>query len=449
MITNQSAPPRTGTVARILSRAGLPPALALGYVGLLLFMTGDGVESAFIAPFLADNGAGSEIRASYVITAYGLTVMVASWLAGALSQLWGPKRVMTVGLSVWVLFEILFLAVAVPSGDYVLMLVFYGLRGFGYPLFAFSFLVWVTTVAPKARLGAAVGWFYFAFTGGFPSLGSLVASFGTSRLGHLGTLWLSLGLLTLGGLVTLLGVRERSGSERLAPPEVRPMQSLVQSMSLAWQRPRVGLGAIARLINSVPIFGMFAFFPTIFSDDIGFGEQRWLLLVSVMYGSCIVFNLLIGNLSDRIGWRNTVFWIGCIGCSVTIALLYFVPVAFGADYYWLALVVGALYGLTLSGWVAVSALVPSLAPNNRGGAMALLSLGAGASAFVGPGIVSLLLDPLGPGGVVIVFSALYLVAAVLVWFCKLPPEHESVVGEVTTEDVATHSTPHSTAKGIA
>ncbi|PXY31140.1 MFS transporter [Prauserella muralis] len=422
-MVSTTTPPSDGAqsgFARLLNRWGLPAPLFLGYVGLLLFMIGDGVESGFIAPFMAGHGAGDDIRASYVITVYGVAVMLASWLSGALSELWGPRRVMLVGLTIWLVFDVLFLAVAVTGENYTLMLVTYGIRGFGYPMFAFGFLVWITAVAPVARLGAAVGWFYFAFTGGLPTLGSLVASFTNPVLGHYGTLWLSVGILGLGGLVCLLGVRERTGFHRLAPPDVKPVQSLVNSASIAWKKPRVGIGMIVRVINTAPEFGMLVFFPTVFITQIGFGESKWLLLVSVIYGTNIFFNLIFGVLSDRIGWRTTIFWFGAIGCAISILLLYFVPLTLGADYYWVALVVGALYGATLAGFVPISALLPSLAPENKGGAMALLNLGAGAAAFAGPAIVSLFLGPLGAGGVVIVFAALYVVAAVLTRFLTLP-----------------------------
>ncbi|WP_209447234.1 MFS transporter [Amycolatopsis alba] len=433
---NQVTPPlsRSGSsagsgFARVLNRWGLPAPLFLGYAGLLLFMIGDGVESGFIAPFMADNGAGTEIKASYVITVYGVAVMLASWLSGALSDLWGPRRVMMIGLAIWLVFDVLFLAVAVSGENYALMLVFYGLRGFGYPMFAFGFLVWITAVAPVARLGAAVGWFYFAFTGGLPTLGALVASFTNPVLGHYGTLWVSVGLLALGGLLAIFGVRQRTGYTRLAPPDVKPVQSLVSSVSIAWKKPRVGVGMLVRVINTAPEFGMLVFFPTIFIEGIGFGESRWLLLVSVIYGTNIFFNLIFGVLSDRIGWRTTIFWFGAIGCAISILLLYFVPIAMGAEYYWLALLVGALYGATLAGFVPISALLPSLAPENKGGAMALLNLGAGAAAFVGPAIVSVFLGPLGAAGVVIVFAALYLVAAVLVRYLKLPEETAKAIEE--------------------
>ncbi|WP_329068492.1 MFS transporter [Amycolatopsis sp. NBC_01480] len=421
-----------GGFTRLLTRWGLPAPLFLGYVGLLLFMIGDGVESGFIAPYMTDNGAGTEIKASYVITVYGVAVMLASWLSGALSELWGPRRVMLIGLAIWLVFDVLFLTIGLGGENYTLMLICYGIRGFGYPMFAFGFLVWITAVAPVARLGAAVGWFYFAFTGGLPTLGALVASFTNPLFGHFGTLWVAVGLLTVGGLIAVLGVRQRTGFQRLAPPDVKPVQSLVSSVSIAWKNPRVGVGMLVRVINTAPEFGMLVFFPTIFISQIGFGENRWLLLVSVIYGTNIFFNLIFGVLSDRIGWRTTIFWFGAIGCAISILLLYFVPVAMGAQYYWLALLVGALYGATLAGFVPISALLPSLAPEHKGGAMALLNLGAGAAAFVGPAIVSLFLGPAGAAGVVIIFAALYLVAAVLVRFLKLPKETEQAL----TRDVS-------------
>jgi len=425
-----------GGFAGLLTRWGLPAPLFLGYIGLLLFMVGDGVESGFIAPFMADHGAGTEIHASYVITVYGVAVMLASWLSGALSELWGPRRVMWIGLTIWVLFDALFLAVAVPSENYPLMLITYGIRGFGYPMFAFGFLVWITAVAPVARLGAAVGWFYFAFTGGLPTLGSLVASFTNPVLGHYGTLWLSVGILLIGGLLCVLGVRERTGFTRLAPQDVKPVQSLVSSVSIAWKNPRVGVGMLVRVINTAPEFGMLVFFPTIFADKIGFGEGKWLLLVSVIYGTNIFFNLIFGVASDKLGWQRTIFWFGAIGCAISILLLYFVPTALGADYYWVALLVGALYGATLAGFVPISALLPSLAPENKGGAMALLNLGAGAAAFVGPAIVSLFLGPAGAAGVVIIFAALYVVAAIMVRFLKLPETTAKAIKEdVSLQDV--------------
>ncbi|GAA3318657.1 hypothetical protein GCM10020331_022350 [Ectobacillus funiculus] len=58
----------------------------------------------------------------------------------------------------------------------------------------------------------------------------------------------------------------------------------------------------------------------------------------------------------------------------------------GANYL-AATIAAAGFGACLAGYVPLSALVPSLAPENKGAAMSILSLGAGLSTFVGPAIV--------------------------------------------------------------
>ncbi|MBQ0866698.1 MFS transporter [Streptomyces smyrnaeus] len=406
----------------LLDRIGLPKPLVLGYIGVLLFMIGDGVESGFIAPYMADHGAGTDVKAGYVITAYGVAVMLASWFSGALSEVWGPRKVMWVGLGIWAVFDALYLVFALGTENYPMMLILYGIRGFGYPLFAFGFLVWITGTAPKARLGTAVGWFYFAFTGGLPTLGSLWSSFTIPAIGEMGTLWSALGLILLGGAVALVGAKRRAGGERLADPGVTTGQSLFNSVSIVWTHPRVLVGCLVRIINTAPEFGMLVYLPRIFSDDVGFGTDKWLQLLAIIYGTNIFFNLIFGAVSDKIGWRTTIATFGAFGCAISVTVLYFVPTWLGPDYYWVAVLAGMLYGATLAGFVPISALIPNMAPDNKGGAMALLNLGAGGAAFVGPAIASLFLPLVGAGGVTIVFLVLYLVAMVLTFFLKMPEE---------------------------
>ncbi|WP_413811308.1 MFS transporter [Streptomyces sp. OE57] len=402
----------------------MPKPLVLGYLGVLLFMIGDGVESGFIAPYMADHGAATDVRAGYVITVYGIAVMLASWFSGALCQVWGPRRVMWTGLAIWAVFDAAYLLFALGTENYPMMLIFYGIRGFGYPLFAFGFLVWITNTAPKARLGTAVGWFYFAFTGGLPTLGSLWSSLTIPALGRLGTLWSALVLILIGGAIALVGARRRPGGDRMAPPEVTTGESLLNSVSIVWTHPRVLVGCLVRIINTAPEFGMLVYLPRIFSDDVGFGEDKWLQLLAIIYGTNIFFNLIFGVLSDRIGWRTTIAGFGALGCAISVTTLYFVPTWLGPDYYWVAVLAGMFYGATLAGFVPISALIPSMAPENKGGSMALLNLGAGGAAFVGPAVASLFLPLVGAGGVTLIFLALYLVALVLTLMLKLPEERD-------------------------
>jgi polyol permease family len=421
----------SSAVARpsFFDRIGIPKPLVWGFVGLLLFMIGDGVESGYIAPFLAQNGAGTETRAAIIITVYGLTVTIGSWLAGALSDVWGPRRVMIIGLIIWATCEVLFLAVAIPSENYYVMMLVYGIRGFGYPLFAYGFLVWILAGSPANRLGSAVGWFYFAFTGGLPTLGSLLASGTEPIIGEYLTLWISLGLVILGGIVTLVGIRKAKGGGRLAAPEVTTGRSLIDSVAIAFKNPRVGLGCLIRIVNTAPQFGFFVFLPTVFITGLNYGTAGWLQLVFTIGFANIFANLFFGLLSDRLGWHRTLRWFGCIGSAVSSLCLYFVPQAVGADGYWIAVACAAFYGVTLAGFTPISVLMSLMAPGQKGNAIAVLNLGAGAATFVGPLIVAIFLNLVGAGGVTIIFAALYVLAGISVQWLKVPAESQEVVDQ--------------------
>lgn len=402
----------------MLARLGLFPPLALGYLGLLVFMIGDGVESGYLSAFLVQNGLPRE-RVAVLFTVYGAAASLSAWLSGALADLWGPKRVMWVGLTIWVVFQAIFLLAGIAQLSYPMMLVSYGLRGLGYPLFAFGFLVWVAAATPRDSLGSAVGWFWFAFTGGLPTLGSLFASLMIPVVGPYATLWWALGLVMAGGLIALLGVAERTCAGPLAPPGSRPIVTLLSSITLAWQNPKLLIGCVVRTINTAPQYGFLVFLPLFFTQTLGFTLEQWLHILSYMFASNIVWNLLFGIIGDRLGWRLTVAWCGGVGCAISTLTLYYVPLSAGPSML-AAVVVGMFYGATLAGYVPLSALMPSLSPERKGAAMSLLNLGAGASVWVGPGIVALFLSSLGVVGIMWIFASLYLLSAVLALFLTIP-----------------------------
>ncbi|MEU6328664.1 MFS transporter [Streptomyces sp. NPDC047049] len=412
-------PPAVSSHSRC-ARLGIPPALAWGFLGVLLFMTGDGVETGFFSKYLADQGLAKPDAAA-VIAVYGITVALGAWLSGALSDLWGPRRVMTAGFAIWLVFQLLMLTVALPAMNYPLLMLIYGLRGFGYPLFAYGFLVWVTAATPPQRLGTAVGWYWFAFTGGLPTLGSLVASATIPMVGSYRTLWLALGLVVLGGLLALLLVREPTGRSGLAPGRGRPLTTLAGSVSIMRRRPRVAIGAAVRVFSTGSQFGFLVCLPFFFTETVGFSTSAWLRLLSVMFAANIFANLFFGAVGDRLGWQRTMTWFGAVACALTCLALYYVPVVAG-PHFAAAAVAAALYGIALAGYVPISALVPALAPHHKGQAMSALNLGAGASTFAGPAIVALALGPVGVEGIVWIFAVLHLATAVAIRFLEPDPE---------------------------
>ena len=166
-----------------------------------------------------------------------------------------------------------------------------------------------------------------------------------------------------------------------------------------------------RMINTAPEFGFFIILPAFFQSRMGFSQSQYLNVLSAIFLSNIVWNLLFGIIGDRWGWRRTVAICGGFGCTLSTLALYYVPLA--THLYSASIVAGMLYGATLAGYVPLSALTPLLAPEHRGEALSLLSLGASAAMLLGPAIVAFFLPRIGMVGVIWIFAGIYALSGFL------------------------------------
>jgi len=296
------------------------------------------------------------------------------------------------------------------------MLITYALRGFGYPLFAYSFLVLITYRSSQERLGAAVGWFWFVFTGGLNVLGPFYSSWAIHHLGYIDTLWSALIWVLIGAFFALLlnkeGMRPKDSDFR------SKLRELVKGLTIVKEEPKVLLGGIVRIINTTAQFAFPVFLP-IYMADFGLTTTDWLKIWGTIFMSNIAFNLIFGFVGDKVGWRNTVMWFGGVGCAISTLLFYYAPQFFGNNF-WLILLPGILWGALLAGYVPLTALIPSLVSKDKGAAMAILNLGAGLPVFVGPALVGVFIGVIGNAGIIWVLAILYLISAFLTKFITLP-----------------------------
>ncbi len=72
-------------------RLGIPSKIAWGYLGVLIFMMGDGLEIGWLSAWLHEQGMSVQ-QTSLLYTAYGVTVAIASWFSGVLVEILGTKR---------------------------------------------------------------------------------------------------------------------------------------------------------------------------------------------------------------------------------------------------------------------------------------------------------------------------------------------------------------------
>lgn len=418
-----------------LDKVGMPSHLIWGYVGVLIFMMGDGLELAWISPYLVDQGMTVQ-QTALLTTAYGVTIAIAAWFSGVLVEAIGPRRTMLIGTVLYIIGQILFVGIAIPQLHYGLMIPTYALRGFGYPLFAYSFLVWITYRTPQHQLGKAVGWFWFVFTGGLSVLGSYFSSWSIKAVGYIPTLWFAIVWVALGAFLAIVVNRDKISIEEKINQTSKgsKYKELLNGITIVKREPKVGIAGIVRVINQASQYAFPLFLP-LYLQDQGISITVWLNIWGTIFISNIAFNLIFGFVGDKFGWRNTVTWFGAVGCGVFTLMLFYTPQLFSGNVFLVGMI-GMLWGACLAGFVPLSALTPSLVgEGDKGAAMSILNLGAGLCVFVGPGLVALFFDAVNTKGIIWILSGLYLIAAILTRFLKLPEEKKENMEQVTKESI--------------
>jgi polyol permease family len=398
-------------MASFFERTGLPKALTWGYLGVLIFMMGDGIEQTWLSRYITDAG----FNAAELFSVYGITVGVSAWLSGVIAETWGVKRTMLAGFILYVIGVAGFASIGMAKMNYPVLLATYAVKGLGYPLFAYTFMVWITYRVEKKVLSSAQGWFWFVFTGGLNVLGAYFGIFAKEHFGVIPTLWTAVLFAAIGAVLALWV--NKCGGNNLFTDQVSSggFRELLRGLGIMKREPKVLMGGIVRVINTTSQFAFVVFMP-LYMAQYGMTDGQWASIWGSIFVMNILFNLIFGIVGDKFGWNRTVVWFGGVGCAVTVLLFYYSPQIL--NQYWFILLCGALWCIMLAGYVPLSALVPSLVEKDKGAAVSVLNLGAGAAAFVGPALVRLLEKPIGYEGIAWTLSALYIVSAVMTHFIR-------------------------------
>lgn len=372
-------------------KTGLPKSLAWGFIGVLIFMMGDGIEQTWLSRYIASQGLDHEV----LFTVYGISVALSAWFSGVIAETIGVRRTMLLGYLVYLVGMAGFAGIGMMGLNYPVLLVTYAIKGLGYPLFAYTFIVWIAYRVDKSRLSSAQGWFWFVFTGGLNVLGAYYGAYAMERIGVVPTLWSSLVFASVGAVLALWV--NKCDDRNLFVGAERPnsgtskFRELLSGLAIMKREPKVLVGGIVRVINTTSQFAFVVFMPLYLKD--------------------------YGIVGDHIGWGRTIVWFGGVGCAVSVLLFFYAPVI--CNNFWFILACGALWCIMLAGYVPLSALVPSLVDKDKGAAVSVLNLGAGLAAFVGPLIVALFRNAIGYVGIVWFMAGLYILSAVMT-YCIAP-----------------------------
>ena len=422
----------TNSKQPFFDKIGIPHQLVWGYLGILIFMMGDGMEQGWLSPFLIDRGL-TVGQSALLFSVYGVTIGIASWFSGVLADMIGVRKTMFYGFIIYLIGVVGFVGIALSQSGYSLMLATYAIKGLGYPLFSYTFLVWIAYKSPKSMLGKAVGWFWFVFTGGLSVLGALYSSWAIGFFGHLFTLWTALLWAIIGAVFALVFMQFKE--KKMVVKKKSKIKELMKGLTIMKEEPKIALAGIVRIIDTAPQFGFPVFLP-IYMIEQGYSEEQWLHIWAVALLGNIIFNLIFGFIGDYVGWRKTVMWFGCVGCAVGTLMFYYAPQIFPGSIF-LAMCGGFVWGAMMAGYVPLSALVPSLVKEEKGAAMSVLNLGAGLSAFAGPAIVGIFFPLVGSAGVIWIISGLYLVSGLMTKFITLPEEKIGTPAQIRKMELQT------------
>ncbi|PTF13729.1 MFS transporter [Staphylococcus devriesei] len=399
--------------------------LIWGYVAVAIFMTGDGFEQAFLSKYIGSLGY-TQSEAGRVLAVYGLVVAVASWMSGVLAEIFSPRRVMTFAFIMWIIFHVGFLTLGLAQQNYAMMLIMYGIRGVAYPMFIYSFVVWITYSSPSYKLASAMGWFWAMYSIGIGVLGSYLPSFTIPVIGEMGTLCFSLVFIVIGGLMAMFLVKDKKGEDveakRMSKKEI--LGEFGRGITILGNK-QVAVAFVVRIINQLSLFGLVAFLPRVFTEDFGFTTSEWLRVWGLMYAVTIFTNLFWGIVGDKIGWVRQVRWFGCVGMAISTLAFYYLPAWSGPNFF-VTTLIALMLGFAVAAFVPMSAIFPTLVPEHKGAAVSIHNLAAGLSNFIGPSIASVTLVFASAEVTIWVYAIIYIIGFILTFFMKVQQPSKQV-----------------------
>lgn len=402
----------------------MPSSLIWGYIAIAIFMAGDGFEAAFLSKYITDMGF-SEAQSAFVFTAYGLLVAISAWCSGVVAEIITPQKAMCIGFILWSVMHVFFMIFGIGMHNYPLMVICYGIRGLGYPLFLYSFVILIIQNVSESKVSTAMGWFWAAYSIGFGVLGGYLPGYINPIIGEYHTLWMSLVWVIVGGLISLITLRHAKTDRSKANLSLKEKtEELTKAVTILFSNKNIFMSALVRIINTTPIFGFAVVMPwllvgkNVTDPGLGFTKTEWQNIWTVFMLVTIFTNVMWGILGDYIGWLRQARWFGCIGGAIACFAFYYIPVSFGHNYL-MAMIPAVMFGFTVAAFVPMTAVFAALEPNHKGAAISIYNLSAGLSNFVGPAIATVMVPLFGIVGAIWSYIALYIFAAILTLFIKV------------------------------
>lgn len=298
--------------------------------------------------------------------------------------------------------------VGLASGVYAILLFGRLIEGIGMALLSIIGIMAVALVFPPEKRGAPMGIMCL-----YVSLGELAtlnaAPHVAEAWGWQGVWWwgviFCVAMLAL-WLVTFKQLEKRYG-EGETEEETKP------SLRLLFANKRVWILLVAYTLFMLPYTGVFVFWPTYLTSELGYGLALAASLVSLISFINIPSSFLSGMVSDKLGSRRGVIFFAMLICAGSY---FFIPGATGA----LLMVLLVLVGIFC---IAIPTVTYAVAteivddPGLGGVVVSLITVGQNMGLFLGPVLMGILIERFSwPTAFRVMACLAALGAVVMVWF---------------------------------
>ena len=397
------------------NKLGIPKELFWGYVGLIFFMLGSTIECTWFSATLIDLGYGVNFVSS-IFSFYGLFVAIVSWISGALVNRFSIRKVMNIGVFLYIV-SLLLLLLSLSMRINIGIAIAYALRGSAYPLFAYSFLIWITLRTKKEQLGRATSWFWLCFNLGMNIIAPVFSARLLENISFEIVFILGAVMVILGTFFALILNKDVVKQDKR---NVSLGKELVKGLVLLGKRPRVLVGMIVKIINNIGAFGFVIMMPILLISH-GYTLVQWTSIWAMTNIFNCLATIIFGHLGDRYGWRKIVVFFSGTLTALSCLMIAFVIYHYPGNYILLMLAF-MLFSIGVAAYAPLSALLPAMVPDNKVEAVSILNLGSGLSNFVGPLLVTLLFEKTSGLVVLIVFAFLYAASSLMSVVLKTPEE---------------------------
>jgi len=300
-----------------------------------------------VVPLFATSLGATALEVGIINAAFLLMSGLLSFPLGILSDRWGRKLLITMGLVISMATSLLLFVSQTPGQ----LMVIYLLFGTGLAAIGPTLMSYVADISPATHLGRSYGWYTTAIYSGM-SLGPALGGFVAQWLGYR-PLFLIAGvfiLLLIGVEIIFLPAKASHLTQR---PQNVPPSRLYRD--LLKNRPLLGCWLLS--LGSCFGQGMFVTFSPLLAHDQGLGVGEIGLIFAAQAVSNALSRLPFGRLSDSIRSRGKLAVLGFLFFSLFLGIFGFCRTL--PQFLLAATALGAAMGL---GFTPLGALIAEVSP---------------------------------------------------------------------------------------